>query len=608
VRVALAFLIATATAGAQYPDSAKYTRIDTMVTMRDGVRLHVFVYTPRNATGPLPILFCRTPYGIERYRPGISDLGAADDYSFAFEDLRGRSRSEGEFVMDRPPLSVAQRRNPKAIDETTDAYDTIDWLVKNVPANNGRVGMWGVSYDGELAAMALIDPHPALKAVSPQAPPADMWLNDDTFHNGALRLAMDFEYAAMMESAKDKLVHFPFDTYDMYEWYLALGPLSNINAKFAHGQFPSWNEVVDHPTHAYWAKKSFVPSITKVTVPTLTVGGWWDQEDFVGAVTLYETLEKFDTAHENFLVLGPWYHGEWKFGDGRKLGDVDFGSTTGKYYRDSIEIPFFDFYLKDKGNLKQPEAVLFESGSNVWRRFDAWPPKTGVAPRELYFAENGTLSFERPKATSAFDTYVSDPKHPVPYRHRPIQANYDPRGSGWSRWLTEDQRFVTDRPDVLVFRTERLSDDVTIAGEVLAKLFVSTTGTDGDWVVKLIDVYPESVPDDAKMGGYELMVSNDVFRARYRESGDHPKPLVSGKVTPIDFSLHTQSHRFKKGHRIMVQVQSSWFPLIDRNPQTFVPSIFDAKDSDYRAATIKIHRSASSPSSVVLPIVTSPAP
>jgi len=604
VRSALLLLTAAAAAGAQFPDSANYTRVDTMIAMRDGVHLHALVYTPKAVPGPLPIMFCRTPYGIERYRPGISDWGAKDDYIFVFEDLRGRSRSEGAFVMDRPPLTRQQRLNPRAIDETTDAYDTIDWLVKHVPDNNGRVGMWGVSYDGELAAMALIDPHPALRAISPQAPPADLWLNDDTFHNGALRLAMDFEYAAMMETTKDGLSHFPFDTYDMYEWYLKLGPLSNINAKYAHGRLPSWNEVVDHPTHEYWKQKTFVTSFDKVTVPTLNVGGWWDMEDGVGPIAIYETLEKFDNGNKNFLVVGPWSHGQWIAADGRKLGSIDFGSATAKYFRDSIQVPFFDFYLKDKGSGTPSEARLFEAGSNVWKTFEAWPPKTGVTSQTLYFGDHGSLSFTRPSVTSAFDAYVSDPAHPVPYRHRPIEANYDPRGSGWRTWLVEDQRFVTDRPDVLVWRTDALTEDVTIAGEIEATLFASTTGTDGDFVVKLIDVYPEDVPADAKMGGYELMVANDVFRARYLESGDHPKPLVPGKVTPINFSLHTQAYRFKKGHRIMVQVQSSWFPLIDRNPQTFLPSIFDAKESDYKAATIKIHRSASSPSGIVLPIVT----
>ncbi|MEP6622346.1 MAG: CocE/NonD family hydrolase [bacterium] len=608
MRVISMVLFAVAAAGAQSPDSV-FTRVDTMIPMRDGVHLHTTVYVPKRLTGPLPMLFERTPYFADRYyRPGLAALGADDGYIYVLQDIRGRASSEGRFVMDRPPLSRAQRANAKAIDEVTDAYDTIDWLVKNVPNNNGRVGMFGVSYDGWLAAITLIDPHPALRAISPQASPADMWLNDDTFHNGALRLAMDFEFAAMMESGNDDFHYYPFDTYDMYEWYLKLGPLSNVDAKYAHGKLPSWTEVVEHPTHAYWRQKSIVPSLTKVTVPTLNVAGWWDQEDFVGAVTIYQALEQYDTQNKNFLVVGPWFHGGWERGEGRRILSVDFGMAASAFFRDSIELPFFDFYLKDKGVLKQPEALLFETGSGKWRAFDAWPPKNGVAPRTLYFGENGTLSFTPPIAKSAFDSYVSDPQHPVPYRHRPIQANYDPRGSGWSAWLLEDQRFVTDRADVLVWRTEPLAEDVTIAGEVIAKLFASTSGTDGDWIVKLIDVYPETMPTEARMGGYELMVSNDVFRARYLKDGDKPQPLIPGKVTPIAFSLHTQNYRFKKGHRIMVHVQSSWFPLIDRNPQKFLPSIFDAKETDYQSAMIKVFRSSGSASGIVLPIVTSPSP
>ena len=607
-------LAATATAGAQSRspfDTTLFSRASYMVPMRDGVRLHTVVYTPRTLKEPLPMLFERTPYIIDKYYlPGVANSGADEGYIFVLQDLRGRSTSEGQFVMDRPPLTPEQRKNPKATDEVSDAYDTIDWLVAHVANNNGRVGMFGASYDGWLSAITLLDPHPALKAIVPQASPADMWTNDDTFHNGALRLAMDFEFAAMMETANDDFHHFSFDTYDMYDWYLQLGPLSNINAKYAHGKFPSWNEVVDHPTHDYWRRKSIMPSLealAQVNVPTLNVAGWWDQEDFVGPITIYETLEKRDTRHKNFLTVGPWYHGGWDIGDGRKLGAIDFGSATGAFFRDSIELRFFDYYLKDKGDLKQPEALLFESGSNVWRSYDAWPVEKGVTAKPLYFGEHGTLSFTRPTTTAgAADRYVSDPRHPVPYRHRPIEANYDPRGSGWRTWLVEDQRFVADRSDVLVWRTEPLTADVTIAGEVMAKLFASTTGTDGDWVVKLIDVYPENVPENPKMGGYQLMVSNDVMRARYLKNGDDPQPLVPNEVTPIDFSLHTQAYRFLKGHRIMVHVQSSWFPLIDRNPQRFLPSIFDAKDTDYQAATIKIYRTASAPSSVVLPIVMSP--
>lgn len=606
--IAALTLVLASPLGAQGYDSTHFRHITAMVPMRDGVRLHTEVYVPVDVTTPMPILFRRTPYGIENARPGISARGASDGYIFAFQDIRGRHASEGQFVMQRAVRDAAHRTDPKAIDEATDAYDTIDWLVKNVPNNNGRVGMFGVSYDGWTTAMALTDPHPALRAASPQASPADMWKGDDFHHNGAFRLSYGFEYAAMMETGKVQ-TQFKFDTYDTYEWYLKLGALSNVNPKYLHGEIPTWNDYVAHPDFdAFWQRQAIVPSLHQVTVPTLNVAGWWDQEDFYGPITIYEALEKRDTRNLNFLVVGPWNHGGWNAAEGRKLGNIDFGSATSRYFRDSIELPFFDFYLKDKGNLKQPEALVFESGSNRWRTYGAWPPKVGVTPRELYFASDGRLSFEKPAERDGAESYVSDPKHPVPYRARPIQATYDPRGSGWYTWLTEDQRFVSDRADVLSWRTDPLSEDVTIAGEVMAKLFASTTGTDADWIVKLIDVYPEDVPEDPKMGGYQFMVSNEVFRARYRNGVEHPEPLTPGSTEPITYSLHTQNYRFQKGHRIMVQVQSTWFPLIDRNPQKFVPNIFAAKDSDFVPATIKVFRSAQYPSGVVLPIVSAVVP
>ncbi|MEP6574589.1 MAG: CocE/NonD family hydrolase, partial [Gemmatimonadota bacterium] len=470
------------------------------------------------------------------------------------------------------------------------------------PGNNGRVGMLGVSYDGWLTAMALLDPHPALKAVSPQASPADMWLGDDFHHNGAFRLSYGFEYAAMMESTKEN-DQFTFDTYDTYEWYLALGPLSNVNAKYLHGKIPTWNDFAAHPDFdQFWKRQTIVPYLNQVTVPTLNVAGWWDQEDFYGPVAIYNRLEPLDKNGKNFLVVGPWNHGGWEAPEGRKLGNIDFGSATSKFFRDSIQAPFFAFYLKDKGDLKQPEAITFEAGTNRWRHFDAWPPRKGVSDRSLYFQPDGRLSFEAPKAAAGADSFVSDPAHPVPYRKRPIQPTYDPRGSGWYTWLTEDQRFVDDRPDVLSWRTDVLDHDVTIAGDVVAKLFASTSGTDADWIVKLIDVYPESVPGDAKMGGYEFMVSNEVFRGHFWKSFEHPTAIPSNVVEPYSVGLHGQSYSFLKGHRIMVQVQSSWFPLIDRNPQTFVANIFEARASDYRRATHRVYRSAKYPSHVVLPV------
>ena len=605
--------------GAQQPDSSnrqRYQKTNAMITMRDGVRLNTDVYAPRDQAGPLPMIFLRTPYGIDG-RAGSLDGSfkelADDGYIFVFQDIRGRYRSEGQFVMQRPARTAAQRRDPRAVDEATDAYDTIDWLVKNVPNNNGRVGMLGVSYDGWTTAMALTDPHPALRAASPQASPADMWLGDDFHHNGAFRLSYGFEYAAMMETGKESQ-QFSFPDYDTYTWYLDLGSLANVNAKVLHGRIPTWNDYVAHPNYdAFWQEQTLIPALTQVTVPTLNVAGWWDQEDFYGPVAIYERLERFDRDHKNFLVVGPWNHGGWNAREGQKLGNIDFGSPTSKHFRADVQAPFFAFYLKDRGALRQPEALTFESGSNVWRRYDAWPPKNGVAAKALYFGAGGTLSWQPPAtsvaaASTPFDSYLSDPAHPVPYRRRPIQPTYDPRGSGWYTWLTEDQRFVDDRPDVLTWKTAPLTSDVTIAGDVIADLFAATSGSDADWIVKLIDVYPENVPDDPKMGGYELMVSNEVFRARFRKSFEHPAPLVPDQPTEIRYSLHGQSYRFQKGHRIMVQVQSSWFPIIDRNPQTFVANIFQAKPGAFRATTIRVYRSPAMASHLILPVVADSAP
>lgn len=589
------------------PQAARGFEIrDVMVPARDGVKLHTRIFVPRNSAGAaLPFIFLRTPYGVDdaegRFAVSLKEL-ADEGYIFVFQDIRGRYKSEGTFVMQRPA------RDPKdggGIDEGTDAYDTIDWLLKNVRPNNGRVGMLGVSYDGWTTAMATIEPHPALKAVSPQASPADMWLGDDFHHNGAFRLSYGFEYAAMMETTKEDS-NFAFDRYDTYQWYLALGPLSNVNGRYLQGKIPTWNDYVAHPDYdGFWKRQTLIPSLRDVKVPTLSVAGWWDQEDFYGPVRIYDALERFDAQkHLNYLVVGPWNHGGWNAAEGTKLGDIDFGSATSRYFRQQVQAPWFAYWLKDKGTLAEPEALTFEGGTNQWRRWSAWPPAAQTTPRNLYFQADGRLSFDAPTATGeAFDEYRSDPDHPVPYRHRPIQATYFPGGSSWYTWLLEDQRFVEDRDDVASWETEPLREDVTVAGEIVASLFVSTTGTDGDWIVKLIDVYPEQMPANWKLAGWELMVSNEVFRARYRNGFDRPEPMVSGQVTPITFSLHTQDYCFRKGHRIMVQVQSTWFPLIDRNPQTFVPNIFQAAASDFRATMQRVHRSAAHPSHVTIPVV-----
>jgi putative CocE/NonD family hydrolase len=581
---------------------------DVMIEARDGTRLHTRIFTPRGAAAPLPLILQRTPYGVDDAEgilgSSFAEL-AADGYIFVFQDIRGRYGSGGSFVMMRP---VRDRADARAIDESTDAYDTIEWLLKNAGPNNGRVGMLGVSYDGWTTAMAALDPHPALEAASPQASPADMWLGDDFHHNGAFRLSYGFEYAAMMETTRESTT-FAFDRYDTYQWYLALGPLSTVNARYLHGRIPTWNNFVAHPDYdRFWQRQTLVPAIRESRVPTLNVAGWWDQEDFYGPIRIYDEFERFDgTKHLSSLVVGPWNHGGWNAPEGRRLGDIDFGSATSKYFRAQVQAPWFAYWLKGTGELHAPEALTFEAGTNQWRSWAAWPPASDTAERRLYFRADGELSFEPPAgdpaAAEPFDGYISDPAHPVPYRHRPIQPTYFDGGSGWYTWLLEDQRFVDDRADVVSWETPPLPTDLTVAGEIVAHLFASTSGTDSDWIVKLIDVYPEQYPADWKMAGRQLMVSNDVFRGRYLGGFDHAAPLVPGRITPVTFSLHTQDYCFRKGHRVMVQVQSSWFPLIDRNPQTFVANIFEAKASDYRPAAQRIYRSAAHPSHVSIPVV-----
>ncbi len=583
--------------------AALFNKTEVMIPMRDGMKLHTEIYTPKNATEPLPILFERTPYGISSPDRGMSNLlyrysdMVPGGYIFAFQDIRGRYGSEGKFVMLRP---LHDPSDPKGVDESTDTYDTIDWLVKNVANNNGRVGLDGISYDGFLVDMGMIHPHPALKAASEQACMGDTWLGDDFFHNGAFRLSYAFEYTALLESSNENF-SFDFNRFDMYQFYLRLGALSNANAEFFHGKIPTWNEFVANPSYdEFWKRHAVAYGLKQPTVPNLNVAGWWDQEDFYGPLATYARLEKSDSQHLNYLVAGPWNHGGWGHGLGKSLGEIPFGSDTAVYFRQKIEAPWFAYWLKGKGALPLKEALLFQTGSDNWVQFDSWPPRDAQT-RNLYFREDGKLSFDAPQtdAASAFDSYVSDPAHPVPYRHRPIDMTYpeDHPGS-WYTWLVQDQRFVDDRPDVLTWQTDDLTEDVTLAGQVTAKLFASTTGSDSDWIVKLIDVYPQKVSEDWKLSGYELMISDEIFRGRYHNSFEKPEALKPGEVTPFTIDLHSQDHVFKKGHRIMVQVQSTWFPLYDRNPQKFVPNIFEAKESDYQKATQRIYRSRQFPSSV----------
>ncbi|HXJ04262.1 MAG TPA: CocE/NonD family hydrolase [Candidatus Acidoferrum sp.] len=607
--ILLLFLL---TGRAQTPNLLDYSllfnKTDVMIAARDGVKLHTEIYAPKNSTDPLPIVIERTPYGLHDDDKGYSRILTRyaemipDDYIFVFQDIRGRYGSEGTFVMQRP---VRDSKDPKAIDEGTDTYDTIDWLVKNVPHNNGRVGLVGISYGGWLTVMGMLEPHPALKAVSEQASPADMFLGDDFHHNGAFRLSYGFEYSAMMETGKTNF-KFDFDRFDTYEWYLRLGALSNVNKTYLHGTLPTWNDFVAHPNYdAFWKQQAMPYLLTKPKVPNLNVAGWWDQEDFYGPMKIYDILEKDDPDHLNYLVAGPWNHGGWGHGLGKSLGEIPFGSDTALYFRQRIEAPWFAYWLKSKGSLPLKEALLFQTGSDKWVQFDSWPPREAAA-RELYFREDGKLSFEPPQsvASGSFDSYVSDPSHPVPYRHRPIDMTYpEDHPGGWYTWLVEDQRFVDHRPDVLTWETDELTDDVTLAGQVTAMLFASTSGSDSDWIVKLIDVYAEKYPDDWKLSGYELMIADEVFRGRFRKSFEKPEPITPDAITPFTIDLHTANHLFKKGHRIMVQVQSTWFPIIDRNPQKFVPNIFEAKESDFQKATQRVYRSKEFPSGVVISVL-----
>jgi len=579
----------------------EYEKHEYMIPMRDDIHLHTTVFSPKTRTEALPFLIERSPYGWDAaavdINTGMNEL-ARDGYFLVFQDIRGRYQSEGQFVLQRLARNT---KDDRSIDEGTDTYDTIDWLLKNIPGNNGRAGMLGISYDGWLTEMALIEPHPALKAASEQASPADMFLGDDFHHSGAFRLSYGFEYAAMMETGKTNKT-FEFKQFDTYDWYLKLGPLSQANARYFDGQRPTWNNFIAHPNYDdFWKAQAVQRTVRSVKVPNLNVGGWFDQEDFAGPWRIFAASETPESRQYNYLVEGPWNHGGWFSGVGRTLKNLDFGSNTGDYFRQNIQARWFAYWLKGKGPLNLPRIELFQTGSNEWKAYDQWPP-SGVQERRLYLHASGEASFEAPADNGeAFDSYVSDPHRPVPYRERPIPETYG--GSpGWATWHTDDQRFAESRPDVAVWQTNPLESDVTVAGDVIADLFASTSGTDSDWIVKLIDVYPPNVPEDPPMGGYELMIGADVLRGRFRNGFEKPEPVAPNQPVEYRVDLLSHDHVFRQGHRIMVQVQSTWFPIIDRNPQTFVPNIFEAKESDFQAATQRIFRSKTYPSAVILPV------
>jgi putative CocE/NonD family hydrolase len=599
---------------------AHYTKYEFRIPMRDGARLFTSVYVPKDSSRTYPILLNRTPYtvapyGVDQYKSdlGPSSLFGESGYIVAYQDVRGRYMSEGVFADVRPQLTAKQARDPKAIDESTDTFDTIDWMVKNIPNNNGRAGIWGISYPGFYAAAGMINAHPALKAASPQAPLVDWFVGDDVHHNGALFLTQWFDFTAAFggdrpEPTTKRAERFDYGTPDAYDFFLRLGPVANADRLHFKGQRPFWTEIMRHETYdEYWKARALLPHVREIKPAVLTVGGWFDAEDLYGPLHLYATVEKSDPAGQNMLVMGPWVHGGWARGDGASLGPVSFADKTSAFYREHIEFPFFEYHLKGKGTLDHPEAWMFETGRNQWHRLDAWPPR-GAKPESLYLQPGGRLAFEPPgDGASAFDEFTSDPAHPVPYTAK-ITTRYP------GDFMIEDQRFASRRPDVLVYQSEPLDHDVTLAGPIEADLVVSTTGTDSDWVVKLIDVYPGDFPDpdpnptNAVTGGFQQLVRAEVMRGKFRDSLEKPETFEPGKPTNVAVPLQDVFHTFRPGHRIMVQIQCTWFPLVDRNPQTFV-DIYQAKETDFQKADQRVYHEPDRASKLelrVLPTLESP--
>ncbi len=600
------FTIACIVITAQTDIISKYKKTSAMIPMRDGVKLYTVVLSPVDAKTPLPILMQRTPYGASIPIPDdttietklLGNILATGGYIFIYQDIRGKYKSEG-FMQIHEPLLHAVKKG--AIDESTDTWDTVDWLIKNIPNNNGKAGIYGISYPGWLALVGSVDPHPALKASSEQACMGDLFLGDDFHHNGAFRLSYGMEYSYEVEFDKTTDSDFPFPQYDLFDWYLKLGSLKNINSKYFQNKIPTWNSFVKHPAYDnYWQTNSPLNYVSSPQIPQLHVGGYYDQEDINGPQLMYNHMEKKDTFNRNFIVLGPWNHGQWGGGKADSLGKISFESKTGIWFRE-LQKKWFDYWLKGIGDGKFTEANCFQTGSNQWKSYNTWPPKEATI-KKLYAGANHTASFSKPLTSNRYETYISDPAKPVPYRTLPIEATYG-EGSRWRSWQVEDQRFVYTRPDVVSFTMDSLTADLTVTGKIKAHLFASTSGTDADWIVKLIDVYPAIYEQSLSMSGYQLPVAMEVFRGRFQKSFSNPQPLVSGKPAEFIIDLHDINHTFKKGHHLMIQIQSTWFPLIDRNPQKFIPNIFEANESDYIKATQKIYYATEYPTYIELPVM-----
>ena len=607
-----------------------YTKYEYRIPMRDGKRLFTSVYVPKDASRSYPFLIDRTPYsvrpyGADQYKKyiGPSDEFEKSGYIFVYQDVRGRYMSEGEFIEMRPHIDY--KKSASDVDDSSDTYDTIEWLLKNVANNNGRAGIWGISYPGFFTSASIIDSHPALKAASPQAPMTDLFMGDDAYHGGAFMLAANFSFYTYFRPQPVPVLgektypHFDYGTEDGYAYFLNFGSLSSIWPHIGQRPNPLWDDQMNHNTYDdYWKARNLAPHMKNIRCAVLTVGGWFDAEDLQGPFSTFASVEKNNPGIFNAIVEGPWVHGGWSRYLGHNLGSADFASNTGEYFRRQIQFPFFEQYLKGAADAKLPKAYMFETGTNVWREYPVWPPKN-VQLRTLYFGENGRLSFESPaKAESSgagYDEYVSDPNKPVPFVS--YVSTYVPQ-----EYMVADQRFASTRPDVLTYQTDPLDQDITVAGPVSPQLFVATTGTDSDFVVKLIDVYPPDFPDpdappprdydmpfpsDVKpprivMPGFQQLVRGEPFRGKFRRSFEKPEAFVPGKVEEINFTMPDVNHTFRRGHRIMVQVQSSWFPLTDRNPQVFV-NIPEAKPSDFQKATERIYRAGAQASGIRIQVL-----
>jgi putative CocE/NonD family hydrolase len=590
-----------------------YQKTEQFIEMRDGVKLYTAIYTPRDNNEKYAVLMQRTPYSCRPYgennyrqRLGPNTNLMKEKYIFVYQDARGRYKSEGNFREMTP--AIDNKKTNQDVDESSDTYDTIEWILKNT-TSNGKVGIYGISFPGYYSSAALPDAHPALKAVSPQAPMSDEFIGDDCNHNGAFFLMDNFGFYSHFDGPKNDngenyKPFFNADFSDAYQYFLDFGPLKKANTS-AYFSDPNsvWRQVTSHDTYDdFWQSRNIKKHLNNIKPAVMVVGGWFDAEDLYGALKTYSAIEKQSPNNNTRLVMGPWTHGGWASPSWKSFADYQFGADLNQYYQDEIETKFFNFYLKDKGEFNQAEATVFETGSNQWKNYDIWPPKNSQ-PETFYFQSKGKLSAEKPKAAKATTEYISDPAKPVPYTNE-ISGNRN------NKYMAEDQRFASRRPDVIYFQTDSLTSDLTLTGEITANLFVSTTGTDADFIVKVIDVWPDSLPAQVQRGqpkpldmsGYQQMVRAEVFRGKFRNSFSKPEPFVKDKVEKVSFKLNEVAHTFKKGHRVMVQIQSSWFPLVDRNPQKFI-NIFEANESDFLSAKITIHHDLKNSSNVVLPIL-----